>query len=194
MPKLVYSAITSLDGYVADANGVFDWSAPDEEVHAFVNELERPVGTYLYGRRMYEVMKAWETLPLDGQPAALRDYAELWRRAEKVVYSRTLAAISTPRTRLEREFDAQAVRRLKENASSDLSVGGPGLAGEALAAGLVDELSLFLSPVVVGGGTPALPAGLRLDLELVEERRFAGGVVYVRYRAKNRSISDLTRG
>jgi dihydrofolate reductase len=194
MGKLLYSAITSLDGYVADTDGNFDWSAPDEEVHAFVNELERPVGTYLYGRRMYEVMRVWETLPLDDEPPAMREYAELWRAADKVVYSRTLESASTPRTRLEREFDAEAVRSLKESASSDLSVGGPGLAGTALAAGLVDEISLFLSPVLVGGGTRALPDGVRLGLELLDERRFANGVVYARYRPRNRSISDRTRG
>jgi len=191
--KLVYAAIASLDGYVADADGKFDWAAPDDEVHAFVNDLERPIGTYLYGRRMYEVMGVWETMPLDDQPEVMRDYAALWRAAEKIVYSRTLDSVSTPRTRLERDFDPEAVRDLKDASASDLSIGGPGLAGDAIAAGLVDEISLFLTPVIVGGGTRALPDGLRLDLELVEERRFASGVVYVRYRAMNRSISDRTR-
>jgi dihydrofolate reductase len=191
--KLVYAAIASLDGYVADVDGNFDWAAPDEEVHAFVNDLERPIGTYLYGRRMYEVMAVWETMPVDDEPAVMRDYAELWRAAEKIVYSRTLDSVSTPKTRLERAFDPEAVRDLKERSASDVGVGGPGLAAEALAAGLVDEISLFLTPVIVGGGTRALPEGLRIDLELLEERRFASGVVYTRYRARNRSISDRTR-
>ncbi len=182
MAKLLYAAIVSLDGFVADENGAFDWSAPDEEVHAFVNELERPIGTYLYGRRMYDVMKVWETMELDGEPPVMRDYAELWRAADKVVYSRTLESVSTPRTRLDREFDPPAVAQLKADASSDITVGGPSLAGAALAAGLVDEVSLFFSPVLVGGGTRALPDGVRLDLELLDERRFASGVVYVRYR------------
>ena len=179
MVKLMYSAIASLDGYVADAEGRFDWSAPDDEVHAFVNDLERPVGIHLYGRRMYEVMSAWETMDA-GQPL-VRDFAAIWRAADKIVYSRTLETVSTPRTRLERDFDAAAVRRLKESAGSDISIGGPGLAVHALAAGLVDECHLFLTPVVVGGGTRALPEE-RVDLELLDERRFAGGVVYLRYR------------
>jgi dihydrofolate reductase len=194
MANLVYSAIASLDGYVADANGNFDWAAPDEEVHAFVNDLERPVGTYLYGRRMYEVMAVWQTLSVDDEPAVMRDFAELWRAADKIVYSRTLDEVTTPKTRLERDFDPEAVRDLKDTAASDLGVGGPGLAAEALAAGLVDEIGLFLTPVIVGGGTRALPDGVRLDLELLEERRFASGVVYTRYRVRNRSISDRTRG
>jgi dihydrofolate reductase len=181
MARLIYSAIASLDGYIADAEGRFDWSAPDEEVHAFVNDRERPIGTYLYGRRMYDVMAVWETMSTDGEPPAMRDYAEIWRAAEKVVYSRTLDAPRTPRTRIERDFDAAAVRALKEGAAADLSVGGAELAGQALRAGLVDEVSLFLSPVAVGGGTPALPQGVRVDLELLEERRFAGGVVHLRY-------------
>jgi dihydrofolate reductase len=191
--KLVYAAIASLDGYVADVDGKFDWAAPDEEVHAFVNELERPIGTYLYGRRMYEVMAVWETLPVEDEPPVMRDYARLWRAADKIVYSRTLDSVSTPKTLLERDFDPEAVRNLKERAASDVGVGGPGLAAEALAAGLVDEISLFLTPAIVGGGTRALPDGLRIDLELLEERRFASGVVYTRYRARNRSISDRTR-
>jgi dihydrofolate reductase len=182
--KLMYSAIASLDGYVADANGKFDWAAPDDEVHAFVNDMERPVGTYLYGRRMYEVMAAWETMQAPADEPYTRDFAEIWRAADKVVYSTTLAAVATTRTTLERAFDPVDVGRLKEEASSDISVGGPGLAAEALAAGLVDECHLFLGPVVVGGGTRALPDGLRLDLELLDERRFGNGVVYVRYRVK----------
>jgi dihydrofolate reductase len=182
MAKLIYSAITSLDGYVADTEGRFDWSAPDDEVHAFVNDLERTVGTYLYGRRMYEVMSAWGTLPLAGQPPFMRDYAEVWRAADKVVYSRTLEDVASARTRIERDFDPEAVRRMKASAGADLSVGGPHLAAQALQAGLVDECHLFLNPVVVGGGNPALPDNLRLELELLDERRFANGVVYLRYR------------
>jgi dihydrofolate reductase len=178
--KLIYSTIASLDGYVADASGNFDWAAPDEEVHAFVNDLERPVGTYLYGRRMYEVMAAWETI--DDEHPVMRDFAEIWRSADKIVYSRTLDAVSTARTRIERTFDAQAVRRLKASADRDISVGGPGLAAHAIAAGLVDEYHLFLTPVLVGGGTHAFPDGAHVPLELVDERRFASGVVYLRYR------------
>lgn len=173
---LAYSAITSLDGYVADADGRFDWSAPDEEVHAFVNDLERPTGTWLLGRRMYEVLAVWETI--DDPEPVMRDFAQIWRAADKVVYSRTLAEPSTARTRIERKFDPEAVRRM----DGELSIGGPELAAHAIRAGLVDELRLFVSPVVVGGGTPALP-DVRWDLELVEERRFGNGVVYVRYRS-----------
>jgi dihydrofolate reductase len=181
MARLLYSAITSLDGYIADADGRFDWAAPGEEVHAFVNDLERPVGTYLYGRRMYDVMRVWETM--DDPEPVMRDYAEIWRAADKVVYSTTLDAPTTARTRVERAFDPEAVRALKAGARRDLSIGGAGLAAHALAAGLVDEVSLFLNPIVVGGGTRALPDGVRLPLELADERRFAGGVVYLRYAA-----------
>lgn len=182
MARLIYSAIASLDGYVADEDGRFDWSAPDEEVHAFVNDAERPVGTYLYGRRMYDVMAVWETMA-DGpdEPAAIRDYAAIWRAADKVVYSRTLAEPRTRRTRIEREFAPEAVRAMKDAATADLSIGGPELAAAALRAGLVDDVHLYLSPIVVGGGNPALPDGLRLGLELVAERRFANGVVHVAY-------------
>ena len=184
MAKLLYSAIASLDGYIADEDGNFDWGAPDEEVHRFVNDLERPVGTYLYGRRMYEVMVAWERMPSAGQPASMRDYAEIWRAADKVVYSRTLDRVSSARTRVEREFDPEAVRELKASAGADLSVGGPGLAASAFSAGLVDEVQLFLVPVVVGGGNRFLPGGLHLALELLDERRFANGVVHLRYRTR----------
>ena len=180
MAKLTYSAIASLDGYVADADGNFDWSAPDEEVHAFVNDLERPIGTYLYGRRMYQVLVAWETMS-DPEPV-MRDYAEIWRAADKIVYSTTLEDVASERTRIEREFDPEAVRRLKDEAASDLSVGGPHLAAEALRSGLVDEVNLLLAPVIIGGGNPALPDGVRLQLELLDERRFAGGTVHLRYR------------
>jgi dihydrofolate reductase len=180
--QLIYSAIASLDGYTADASGGFEWAAPGPDVHAFINDLEREAGTYLYGRRMYETMAVWETLDVSAEPAPMREYAEIWRAADKVVYSRTLAQGSTPRTRIERELDPDAVREMKARADRDLTVGGPGLAAHALRAGLVDECHLFVVPVIVGGGTQALPDGLRIDLELADERRFASGVVYVRYR------------
>jgi dihydrofolate reductase len=182
MAKLIYSAITSLDGYVADKDGNFDWSAPDEEVHRFVNELERPVGTYLYGRRMYEVMAYWETAETADQPPFERDYAQIWRVADKVVYSKMLATASTARTRIERDFDPEAVRRLKAQAERDISVGGPGLAAEAIRAGLVDEYHLFVGPTVIGGGNRALPDDVRFELELLDERRFGNGVVHLHYR------------
>jgi dihydrofolate reductase len=183
MAKLIYSAITSLDGYVADDAGTFNWSVPDDEVHAFVNDLERSVGTYLYGRRMYEVMVAWEDPDtFADQPPVIREYAELWQAADKIVYSKTLAAVSSSRTRIERDFNAEAIREMKSRAARDLSVGGPELAAQAIEAGLVDELHLFLSPIVVGGGTPSLPDGMRLELELLSERRFGNGVVQLHYR------------
>ena len=182
MAKLIYAALMSLDGYVADANGSFDWAEPDEEVHTFVNDLSRPIGTYLLGRRMFEVLVAWDTMDTTGEPSAIEDYARIWRATDKIVYSRSLDAVSGPRTRLERSFDAGAIREMKASAEQDLSVGGPGLAAEAIRAGLVDEIQLFLSPVVVGGGTRALPDDVRLDLELLDERRFGNGTVLVRYR------------
>jgi dihydrofolate reductase len=183
MAKLIYSAITSLDGYVEDEVGKFDWAAPDEEVHAFVNDLERPVGTYLYGRRMYEVMTYWETAhTVPGQAPVMQDFAELWQAADKVVYSKTLETVSSARTRIERDFDPEAVRRLKASAERDVTVGGAELAAQALRAGLVDECHLFLSPIVVGGGKRALPDGVRMKLELLDERRFANGVVHLHYR------------
>jgi dihydrofolate reductase len=181
--KLIYAAIASLDGYVADVDGNFDWAAPDEEVHAFVNDLERPIGTYLYGRRMYEVMAFWEDAHLlAGEPRAMTDFAEIWQAADKVVYSRTLTAVSTARTRIERELDPDAIRELKAHAPRDITVGGPELAGQAIAAGLVDEIQLFLTPVLVGGGASALPDDVRVRLELLDERRFGNGVVYLQYR------------
>jgi dihydrofolate reductase len=183
MAKLIYSAITSLDGYVNDEGGGFEWAAPDEQVHAFVNDLERPVGTHLYGRRMYDVMRYWQTPPADGSPVA-EDYARIWQAADKIVYSTTLEAVDTARTTLERSFDPDAVRQLKATTARDLSVGGPGLAAEALRAGLVDECQVFLNPVIVGGGTHWLPSGLRLDLDLVDEHRFDNGVVYLHYRRR----------
>ena len=178
---LIYAMIASLDGYVEDESGRFDWAAPDEEVHAFVNELERPIGTYLYGRRMYETMVAWETM--DDEHPVMRDFAELWRAAEKIVYSRSLESASSARTRVEHDFDAGAVRRLKESAQGDIGIGGPELAGQAIAAGLVDECHLIVVPVLVGGGKRAFPDGVRVDLELLDERSFAGGAVYLRYRS-----------
>jgi dihydrofolate reductase len=179
---LIYSVIASLDGYTADAEGKFDWAEPDEEVHAFVNELERGIGTYLYGRRMYETMVYWETVPLDGQSRVVRDFAGMWRAADKVVYSTTLTAASSARTRIEPRFDPEAVRALKQR--GDVSVGGPGLAASAIRAGLVDEYHLLVTPVVVGGGTAVFPDGVRAGLDLVDERRFASGVVYLRYRTQ----------
>jgi dihydrofolate reductase len=185
MAKLIYAAIASLDGYVADETGNFDWAAPDEEVHAFVNDLERPVGTYLYGRRMYDVMVFWETAhTLADEGPVMQDYAAIWQAAEKIVYSRSLETVASARTRLERDFDPEAVRELKARAARDLSVGGSELAAQAIEAGLVDEYHLFLTPVVVGGGTRALPDGVRVDLELVDERRFGSGVVYLHYRTR----------
>ena len=185
MAKLTYAAITSLDGFIEDAEGGFGWAEPDAEVHAFVNDLERPVGTHLYGRRMYETMAVWQTIGDEpGLSAAEADYANVWRGLDKVVYSRTLDAVSTPRTRLEREFDPEAVRRLKEAADRDLSVSGPGLAQHAFRAGLVDEVHLFVLPVVVGGGKPGLPRGVRVDLELLDERRFGSGVVHLHHRTR----------
>jgi dihydrofolate reductase len=181
--KLIYMAIPSLDGYVADEDGNFDWAKPDDEVHAFVNDLERPIGTHLYGRRLYEVMIGWETMhTLPDQTPLTLDFAAIWQAAEKVVYSRTLETVSSARTRIERDFDPEAIRRMKTEADRDISIGGPALAAEAIRAGLVDELHLFLNPIVMGGGTPSLPDGVRWELELLDERRFANGVVYLRYR------------
>ncbi len=185
MAKLIYSAIASLDGFVADEGGNFDWAAPDEEVHRFVNDLERPIGSYLYGRRMYEVMAGWDSAELlADQPPAGVDFARIWQAADKVVYSTTLAGPSSARTRIERTFEPDAVREMKANAQRDITVGGPGLAAHAIKAGLVDELQLFVVPVVVGAGTRSLPDDVRVDLELLEERRFGGGVVYLHYRTR----------
>ena len=187
MAKLIYSALASLDGYVEDQSGGFEWAAPDEEVHAFVNDLERPVGTYLYGRRMYETMGYWETdeASAEGQPAVIRDFAAIWRAAEKVVFSRSLEDVSSERTRIERSFEPEAVRRMKESAERDLGVGGSELAAQAIAAGLVDECHLFLAPIVVGGGKRALPDRCRVELELLDERRFDSGFVHLRYRLRD---------
>ena len=181
MARLIYSAIASLDGYVADEQGKFDRLAPDEELHAFVNDLERTVGTHLYGRRMYEVMVAWETMETAGEPDVMRDFAEIWWASDKIVYSRSLEAVASERTRIEREFDPETVRQMKGTTQRDISIGGPELAGQALAAGLVDECHLFLAPLLMGGGTRALPGGVQLRLDLLDERRFASGVVHLHY-------------
>ena len=182
MGKLVYSVLASLDGYVADADGAFDWAVPDAEVHGFVNDLERGAGTYLYGRRMYETMAVWEDMPLDGQSEVMAEYAGIWRAADKVVYSSQLQEVSSARTRIERVFDPDAVRAMKERSDRDLTVGGPGLAAAAIRAGLVDEYQLLLVPVLVGGGTRALPDGVRVDLELTDVRHFGNGTVFLRHR------------
>ena len=183
MAKLIYSAITSLDGYVEDGEGKFDWARPDDELHAFVNDLERPIGTYLYGRRMYETMVSWETVAAGHDQAAVaRDFAAIWRGAEKVVYSRTLERATSAKTRIERELDPEAVRQMKEAVGSDITIGGAELAGEAIRAGLVDECHLFLVPVLVGAGKRSLPSGVRAQLQLLDERRFDNGVVHLRYR------------
>ncbi len=183
MARLIYSAITSLDGYVADEDGNFDWAAPDEEVHRVVNDLERPIGTYLYGRRMYEVMVVWETMhTLADQLPGVQDFAQIWQAADKIVYSTTLETVSSARTRIERDFDPDAVRRMKATTGRDITVGGPELAAQALKVGLVDECHLFVAPIVVGGGIPSLPTKVRLTLDLLDERRFGNGVVHLHYR------------
>ncbi len=182
MANLIYSAITSLDGYIEDRDGHFDWSAPDEEVHAFVNDLERSIGTHLFGRRMYEVMLAWESL-VAPRGSVMADFANVWKTADKIVYSTSLREVSSSRTRIERSFDPDAIRQLKAASSRDLSVGGPELAAQAIRAGLVDEYHLFINPIVVGGGKAALPPDVRLELDLVNQRRFGNGVVHLRYRA-----------
>ncbi len=185
MAKLIYSAIASLDGYVADEEGNFDWAAPNEEAHTFINDLERPIGTYLYGRRMYEVMVAWETPhTFADQPPFIRDFAKIWQAADKVVYSRTLHTVSSTRTRLEADFDPQAVRQMKAQADRDMTVGGPDLAAQAINSQVVDELHLFIAPIVVGGGKRSFPSKVRLKLELVGERRFGDGMVHLHYRIR----------
>lgn len=184
MGRLIYSVITSLDGYVADKEGNFDWAAPDEEVHSFVNDLERPIGTYLYGRRMYETMRYWDNLDnVAGEPDVVKEFASIWRAANKVVYSRSLEAASSAKTRLERDFNAEQVRSLKRHSVSDVSIGGPELAAEAIRAGLIDEFRLLVTPIIVGGGRPSFPDDLKVKLELIDERRFRGGVVHLHYRA-----------
>jgi dihydrofolate reductase len=183
MGKLIFSAITSLDGYIEDEEGNFDWGAPDEEVHSFVNDLERPVGTYLYGRRMYETMVYWETeQALTDQAPCVRDFTELWQAAEKIVYSKSLESVSSAKTRIEREFDPKVIQEMKSTQEDDITVGGPNLAAQAFKAGLVDECQLFLTPVVLGGGKPSLPNNVRLEVELLGERCFRSGVVFLHYR------------
>jgi dihydrofolate reductase len=183
--NLIYSAITSLDGYVADVDGNFEWAVPDEEGHTFINDLERPVGTYLYGRRMYEVMVGWESAhTLPDQPPFMLDFAQIWQSADKIVYSKTLEAVSSARTRIERDFDPEAIQQMKARAERDIIVRGPELAAQAIKAGLVDELHLFVTPIVVGGGKQSLPNNVRLMLELIDERRFEGGMVYLQYRTR----------
>jgi dihydrofolate reductase len=185
MAKLIYSVIASLDGYTTDEDGRFDWAEPDEQVHTFLNDLERPVGTYLYGRRMYETMVGWETVGTQpDQPAHLRDFAAIWQAADKIVYSGTLDTVSTARTRIERTFDPGAVRRLKADAERDITVGGPSLAASALRAGLVDECQVYVTPIIVGGGTQVFPDHVRVELDLLDERRFGNGMVFLRYRAR----------
>jgi dihydrofolate reductase len=185
MAKLIYSVLTSLDGYVADEDGNFDWAAPDEEVHTFINDLERPVSTYLYGRRMYEVMVYWETAhTLAGELPHERDFAEIWKAADKIVFSRTLDTVSSARTRIEREFDPEAVRQMKARTGRDIAVAGPGLAAQAIKAGLIDVWHLFVAPVVVGGGIRFLPSNVRLTLELLDERRFGNGMVFLHDRTR----------
>ena len=181
MARLIYSMITSLDGYVADDSGAFEWAAPDEEVHAFVNDLERPIGTYLYGRRMYETMQYWEGEGAEPESPVSADFRQLWQAADKIVYSSSLKAVTTNRTRLERKFDPDEIGELKRTSDRDIGVGGPTLAAHAVRAGLVDEYQMFVNPIVVGGGNQAIPGGIRIALELADERRFRGGVVYLRY-------------
>jgi dihydrofolate reductase len=183
MGKLIYSAIASLDGYIEDRHGNFEWAAPDAEVHTFVNDLERPVGTHLYGRRMYDTMRFWETAhTIPDQPSYARDYTEIWQAADKIVFSKTLDSVSSARTRMERTFEPDRIRRLKAAADHDLSVGGADLASQAVAAGLVDELHFFAVPVVVGGGKRWLSDGPHRRLTLADTRRFASGVMFLRYR------------
>jgi dihydrofolate reductase len=182
MAKLIYSTLASLDGYIEDSTGAFQWAAPDEEVFAFINDLDRPLGLYLYGRRRYDIMTYWETGNTDpSQTEPERDYRQIWQAADKIVYSRTLPTPTTTRTHLERSFDPAAVRQLKQSSTSDLSIGGADLAGQAMTAGLVDECQLFLAPIAVGGGKPALPLNVRQRLHLLDEHRFTSGTVYLRY-------------
>lgn len=190
MARLIYSAISSLDGYIEDMNGQFDWAAPDEEVHSFINNLERSAGTHVYGRRMYETLMVWETDPnLAAESPLLRDFAEIWQAADKIVYSKTLQAVSTRKTQIERNFKPAVIRQLKAAVEQDILIGGPELAAHAFRAGLIDECHLFLTPIIVGGGKPALPGNFRLELELLEQRRFGSGVVYLRYRTRQGSAT-----
>jgi dihydrofolate reductase len=183
MARLIYSAISSLDGYIEDMDGNFDWAAPNEEAHGFINNLERTAGTHLYGRRMYETLRVWETDPnLAADSPLTRDFAEIWQAADKIVYSKTLEKVSTSKTELKRNFDPHAIQQLKQAVEHDILIGGPELAAHAFQSGLIDECHLFLAPIIVGGGKPSLPANVRLAFELLEERRFGNGMVYLRYR------------
>jgi dihydrofolate reductase len=185
MANLIYTTIASVDGYIADEDGRFDWAKPEEEVHTFINDLERAVGTYLLGRRMYEVLAYWEDPPaLDEQPSFVQEFAEMWQAAEKVVYSKTLETAPTARTRIERDFDPEAIRQLKAQSDRDLAVGGPELAAQAIGAGLVDDYQMFVVPVVVGAGKQSLPRDVRIELELLDERRFQNGTVFLHYRTR----------
>lgn len=185
MTKLIYSAIASLDGYIEDADGNFDWAMPDEDVHQFANDLERGAGTHLYGRRMYQTMMVWETDPsLAAESPLLRDFAEIWQSADKIVYSKTLEVVSTRRTQIKRDFDPEAIRQLKETVKNNILIGGAELASHAFRAGLIDEYHLFITPIIVGGGKSALPDNVRIELELLEERRFGNGMVFLRYKVK----------
>jgi dihydrofolate reductase len=183
MGKLIYTVIASLDGYTTDATGNFDWAEPDEEVYSFINDTERPVGTYLYGRRMYETMVIWETVQTTADQPITADFADIWRAADKVVYSSTLGTAPSAHTRIERAFDPDAVQGMKAASGHDLSVGGPDLAAQAIKAALVDEYHLFVVPILVGGGTPTFPNDVHLELELLDERRFNGGVMHLHYGA-----------
>ena len=186
MAHLIYTTNTSLDGYIEDREGRFDWMDPSDEVFQFITNLIRADGTHLYGRRTYQNMMVWETDPnLAGQSPLLRDFAQVWQAADKIVYSRTLEAVSTRKTKIERNFDPEAIRRLKESVEQDIHIGGAELAAQACRSGLIDECCLFILPIIVGGGKPALPDNVRLELELLEERRFGSGIVFLRYRTKN---------
>jgi len=185
MAHLIYTANSSLDGYIEDKHGKFDWTTPNEEYFRFITNLIRADGTHLYGRRMYESMMVWETDPnLADQSPLMRDFAQVWQAADKIVYSRTLEAVSTRKTQIERNFDPEAIRRLKESVEQDIHIGGAELAAQAFRSGLIDECHLFLIPIIVGGGKPALPDNVRLELELLDERRFGNGEVYLRYRTR----------
>jgi len=186
MAHLIYSAISSLDGYIEDTDGNFDWAMPDEEVHRFINNLERTAATYLYGRRMYKTMMVWETDPnLAADSPLTQDFAEIWQAANKIVYSKTLAAASTRNTQIERNFNPEAIQQLKKTAQDDILIGGPELAAHAFRTGLIDGCHLFLTPIIVGGGKQSFPDRFRLEFEILEERRFGNGTVFLRYRARH---------
>jgi len=185
MANLIYTANTSLDGYTEDMNGKFDWTDPSEEVFQFITNLIRADGTHVYGRRMYQTMMVWETDPnLAGQSPLMRDFAQVWQAADKIVYSRTLEAVSTRKTHIERNFEPEAIRRLKDSVQQDIHIGGAELAAQAFRSGLIDECHLFIKPIIVGGGKPALPDNVRLELELLDERRFGNGEIFLRYRTR----------